>query len=808
MELQSIVTALERLSGPCPPGPEAVAERQREQTVAKRRLAALLRASAPIRSAVARAVAEANGTPGDPASFDLLHGLLDAQPYRLAFWRVAAEEINYRRFFAVNELAAIRQEEPAVFAATHALLLRLLADGKVAGVRVDHPDGLWDPPGYFRALREAAGWGVEGAERPPSGPENGGEQPDKPGLVAPSSPSAPPPFPFSLIVEKILEHGEDLPEGWPVDGTVGYDFAAATGLFVDGANRRAFDELYARFVGGNVAFADEVYAGKETMLRTAFVGELNVLARALNRIAEQDRHTRDFTLDTLRRALRETIACFPVYRTYVTCGPDGEAAVSERDRRYVETAIARAKRRAPAIDASVLDFVGAVLLAGGGGDPTPARQAERCRFAMRFQQLTGPVMAKGVEDTAFYRYHRLVSLNEVGGDPARFGTPPAAFHRQNAERRRRWPHALLASSTHDTKRSEDVRARIAVLSELPGAWRAAINRWARLNRRHKTRVDGRPAPDRNDECLLYQTLLGVWPEEGPDGDGGSPPEPAFTERIVAYMAKATREAQIHTSWNAPHEAYEAATTGFVRALLDPATGGPFLKDAAALRATLAHVGAFNALSQQLLKLTSPGVPDLYQGTELWDLSLVDPDNRRSVDYAGRMRRLRELRRRRPSPRLARDLVAAKADGRVKLFLTQRALDCRRARPDLFARGAYLPLEARGGTATGAEAGDHVCAFARRTDEPAAEVVVAVPRLVAGLCGARGDGKSEPIPPTGGGIWGDATLPVPGLVGGERYRNVFTDERVGAMAAAGGGALPLAAVFASFPVALLERVGDG
>ncbi|MDP9366041.1 MAG: malto-oligosyltrehalose synthase, partial [Chloroflexota bacterium] len=706
LELQSIVTALERLPGgeigAAPTSVDEVAERQREQVVAKRRLAELMRALAPVREAVEASVVAFNGTLGDSASFDLLDGLLAAQAYRLAFWRVAAEEINYRRFFAINELAAIRQEVPAVFAASHALLLRLVAEGKVAGVRIDHPDGLWDPAGYFRALQIAVGGGTvskgaEGAEQN-DGASSSNSAPGSaatslgssaPSSSAPSAPSeTPPPLPLYLVAEKILEHGEGVPEEWAVHGTVGYEFAAAaTGLFVDGTNRRAFDELYGRFLGEKPSYPDLVYQCKLLMMRTALVSEVNILAQALNRIADQDRHSRDFTLNTLRDALRETIACFPVYRTYVLCE---EGVVSERDRRYVEAAVAEARRRNPAIDPSVFAFLEDVLLLRHPADLDEAQRAERCRFGMKFQQLTGPVMAKGVEDTAFYRFNRLVSLNEVGGDPSRFGTTLAEFHRQNAERRRRRPHGLLASSTHDTKRSEDVRARIDVLSELPREWRAALNRWARLNRRHKTRIGGRPAPDRADEYLLYQTLLGAWPDEAEGRDGAE-----FADRIVAYLEKATREAQRRTDWTNPDEAYEEATRRFVRALLDPETGGPFLEDLASLRATVVHAGAFNALAQLLLKLSAPGVPDLYQGTELWDLSLVDPDNRRPVDFAERARLARALARRRTTSALARELVATKADGRIKLYLAQRALACRRERPDLFADGEYVPLAARG-----------------------------------------------------------------------------------------------------------------
>ncbi|MDQ3780595.1 MAG: malto-oligosyltrehalose synthase [Chloroflexota bacterium] len=768
-ELQSVITAFERLPSQTATDPAAVEERQREQLIAKRRLAEVMQASTAVRRAIDDAVKSFNGVPGNPSSFDLLDQLLTAQSYRLAFWRVAEEEINYRRFFAINELAAIRQELPHVFAATHELLLGLIASGQVTGVRVDHPDGLWDPAGYVRALQEAVATARGGA------PET-----SSPSAIAPAS------LPLYLVVEKILEHGEPLPESWAVHGTVGYEFmTAATGLLVDGANRRAFDDIYRRFAGETVSLPDLVYACKQMMLRTAFVSEMNVLAQALDRISEMDRHTRDFTLNTLRDALREIIACFPVYRTYVSCEA---GTVSDRDRRYVEAAIARAKRRNPTMESSVFDFVADVLLLRASETVTPVQWLERCQFTMRVQQLTGPAMAKGLEDTAFYRYNRLTSLNEVGGDPGRFGTGVADFHQQNQERLDRWPHALLASSTHDTKRGEDVRARISVLSEMPQSWRAAIGRWRRLNRRHKTTIDGRLAPSRNDEYLLYQTLLGVWP-------GASAADGDLTGRITAYMEKVTREAQVETTWTNPNDEYESAVRRFVEAILDPKTGGPFLAEAISLRQIVAHLGAINALTQQVLKLTAPGVPDIYQGTELWDLSLVDPDNRRPVDFALRARTLRALRRRQVGPRLTAELLKEKTDGRIKLFVTQCALAYRQERPHLFREGSYLPLAATGGP--GEMAATHIVAFARRGEEPADEVIVVVPRLIGGLCP---DAASLPL---GSNVWGDATLAVPDAAPGSAYRNIFTGEEISLDEAPSG--LPLAEVFATFPVAILARI---
>ena len=829
LEFQSILTALERLPSQSETDPERIAERQREQIVAKRRLATLVRRAAPIREAVEAAVAEVNGTPGDARSYDALDALLEAQTYRLAFWRVAAEEINYRRFFAINELAAIREEEPAVFAAAHGRLLGLLAEGQVSGVRIDHIDGLLDPFGYLRQLQrallvercrrqlaeldqqtEAEAGSVVGHAAADGNNEQTVTQrsalswdhlrplvEDRLDKAMASDPARLA-RPLYLLVEKILEHGEDLPAEWTVHGTTGYEFAnAATGLFVDGTNRKAFDELYTRIVGDRVDFGAMVYACKQLIMRVALASEVAVLASALDRIGEQNRRSRDFTLNNLRDALREVIACFPVYRTYVSCD---DPAVAARDRRVVEAAVAAAKRRSPATDRSVFDFVRDVLLLQTG-DADEAQRAEQCRFAMKFQQLSGPVMAKGLEDTAFYRYNRLAALNEVGGDPTQFGVAPQGFHRQNDERLRRWPDALLSSSTHDTKRSEDVRARIAVLTEIPREWRVAVNRWTRLNRRHKTRVEGVAAPDRNDEYLFYQTLLGAWPfehERAADPEGWA----TFVGRMEAYMLKAAREAQVHTSWVNPTD-YDEAVAGFVRRTLDQTTGAAFLADADALRRKVAHHGALNGLGQQLLKLTSPGVPDLYQGTELWDLSLVDPDNRRPVDYAHRTRLLRDLRRREPG-RLAEELVAGMDDGRIKLHVTHRTLALRAEREDLFRRGAYLPLEAEGALR------DHVCAFARRLDAdggtPGAgtpqEAIVVVPRLTHTLT------RGEAIPPTGVSVWGETGLVVPGIAPGQTYRDRFTGATVAATDGGHGdraAELPLAAVLATFPVALLERV---
>ncbi len=470
-EYQSILFSLAHL----PPLTEAESaqadERRREKEVVSRRLADLCQQSAEIQEFVAENVRLFNGTPGEPASYDLLDELLLEQSYRLAHWQAASDEINYRRFFDVNDLAALCMENEQVFQATHRMVSQMLADGLVVGLRIDHPDGLYDPAEYLRRLQSLA--------------------------------------PHYVVVEKILEPGERLPEDWPVEGTTGYEFLnSLNGLFVDRARLKEFDRVYTRFIRQAIDFKELVYRCKKLIMLVSMSSEISVLGHQLDRISERDRRSRDFTLNSLTAAIREIIACFPVYRTYAT-----EAGVPERDRRYIDLATSRARRRNPAISASLFDFVRDVLLLKSAERVDEAGRQAFFRFVGKFQQTTGPVMAKAVEDTAFYIYNRLVSLNEVGGDPERFGITVAAFHQQNIDRQSHWPCALLATSTHDTKRSEDVRARINVLSELPAEWKMHLARWARCNKRHKREIDGEPAPSRNDEYLLYQTLIGTWPFE-------------------------------------------------------------------------------------------------------------------------------------------------------------------------------------------------------------------------------------------------------------------------------------------------------
>jgi (1->4)-alpha-D-glucan 1-alpha-D-glucosylmutase len=769
LELQHIVAAAARLPGRTETEPERQAERAQETASVKRRFEALTREAPAVKGFIEETLWLFNGTPGEPGSFDRLDALLSAQAYRVAYWGVAGDEVNYRRFFDVNDLAAIRMEEPAVFEAAHRLLLRLIREGCITGLRIDHPDGLYAPARYLDMLRE-------GCAR---------ERGDGPAAQ-----------PFYVVVEKVLMPGEPLPDYWPVHGTTGYEFLnALNGLFVDPRGARAMERTYHRFTGMSARFADIVHEAKRLVTDTAMASELNVLGRRLARLAERRRESRDFTERTLTEALREIVACFPVYRTYV--GDDGQA-VTDRDRGHVEHAVAAAKRRSQTTSPSVFDFIEELLCRTGELD-----------FVRRFQQLTGPVAAKGVEDTAFYRYHCLLSLNEVGGAPDRLGTPVAEFHRLNAERRARWPHSLLATSTHDTKRSEDVRARINVLSELATEWRAHLRAWHRLNRRHRTVLDGRPAPDPSEEYFLYQTLLGAWPVE-PVEDAEYA---AFIERIQRYMLKALREAKIHTSWVNPNPAYHAAIGRFIAAILDRSTpprpapgrlrrlltaivpermGTGFLAGFRTFQERIAVAGIYNSLAQTLLKLVAPGVPDTYQGTEEWDLSLVDPDNRRPVDYARLRRDLGAIRRALAEPGVdlagfARSLLATKEDGRIKLYLIHRILDFRRQHAQLFQEGAYVPLESQGLRR------EHAVAFGR---EHQGTIVIAVaPRFLARL---RLTG-----PPVGASVWAGTGLPVPEAWAARSCRNVLTGEDVAVVARQGRFELPLEAVFASVPVALLE-----
>ena len=753
---------LRRLFGALPdrrgPTPEQIAERNRDKEAHKRALAGLAAADAGVAAALDQALAGLAGNPGDPVSFDPLHELLESQPFRLAYWRVAADDINYRRFFDVNDLAALRVDNEAVFQATHRLVLELIGAGALDGLRIDHADGLYDPLGYFRRLTER---------------------------IAQATAAAGASHPVYLVAEKITASFERLPAEWPVHGETGYHFANVVNrLLVDAASKGRMGRAYRSFIGEPRQWPDVAYACQHRVLRMSLASELNTAANLLARIAHGDRRTRDFTLASLWRALAEVIACFPVYRTYVT------DTIAESDRRYIDWAVAAARRRGSSIQQPVFDFVRSALLLELPF-PSESARARMRRFAMKFQQITAPITAKGIEDTALYRFNRLVSLNEVGGEPDLYGASISAFHGDAQYRAKHWPHEMLTTSTHDTKRSEDVRARINVLSEMPSVWRQAVLRWSRMNRTRRRQAGGLPAPSPDDEYLLYQTLIGTWPLEEPDEAGLE----AYRQRIEAYMLKAAREAKARTSWAAANGEYEEALTQFIRAVLERREGNLFLADFCALNARIVRFGLMNGLSQTLLKLTSPGVPDVYQGNELWDFSLVDPDNRRPVDYDLRRGLLASLAGEPAAGApLARALAANVADPRCKLFLHARTLALRGRDPELFERGEYLPLKVTGRRAP------HLCAFARRLEGRLA--VVLAPRLYLKLMGggsAADDGQQRL--PLGTEVWADTAVQLPPNSGAP-LRGVLDGAEVPLTGSDGPPAISAAAALQAFPVALL------
>lgn len=762
-ELASLTAALAHLPSRNETAAVTVAERNRDKELHKRRLARLARENAALAEAIEHAVRWFNGVPGERTSFDALDELLAAQAYRLAFWRVASDEINYRRFFDINDLAALRMENEAVFGATHGFVLGLAAEGKVDGLRIDHADGLYDPAQYFCRLQQhyshLAGLDV------PAGQADG--RPERP---------------LYVVIEKVAARHEHVPTNWAIHGTTGYRFATVVNaLFVDRLARDKLSRVWSSFCGETIDFEEAAYAGKRAVTRTALASELTVLATELLRIARADRRTRDYTFNTLRQAIAEVASCFPVYRTYVaSTGP------TSQDRRYIDWAVAHARRKIRAEDATAFDFLRRVLLVSPQDDAPPDIEQRYRAFAMKFQQFTSPVAAKGVEDTAFYTFNRLSSLNEVGSDPDMFGMTVKAFHGASADRAARWPHTMLTTSTHDNKRAEDVRCRIDVISEMPAAWRLALSRWSRMNASQRRPVDGVVAPSRNDEYLLYQTLLGTFPMEPMDGAGLA----AYRGRIEAYMLKAAREAKRHTSWININEQYEQALTGFVRAVLGRLESNPFIDDLRRLAQTIAWFGMLNSLSLVLVKLGSPGVADFYQGNELFDLSLVDPDNRRPVDFSRRIALLQQLQATAAGP--AADLPARVRaffeepwDGRPKLWLTWRALQLRSGRERLFMEGDYLPVAVDGARSR------HVVAFARRLD--ACGIVVAAGRLFASM------GLEPGELPLGRAAWGDTALDLSFVPEGTQLTNVLTGE---SMEPGTHARLPLARAMAHFPGALI------
>lgn len=625
-----------------------------------------------------------------------LDAFLEKQNFRLAFWRAAEQDLVYRRFFDVNTLVGLRMEDPHVFSDTHALILRWLREGVLDGIRIDHPDGLLDPKEYFERLRA--------------------ESPD-----------------VWIIGEKILEPGEKFCPDWPIDGTTGYDYLnEVSGLFVNSANEGEFNRIYSEFTGQTTDYVAACRDKKHRVLRDLLGSDVNRLTVLLVDICKSHRDQRDYTRHDVIRAIRELVACFPVYRTYVV--PERNEITPE-DERYVNEAVQSAKANRIELEADLFDFIRDILL-------LKIRGPQESEFVLRFQQFTGPAMAKGVEDTVFYNFNRLTSLNEVGGDPGRFGQSLKSFHAYTAQIQSTIPRTMLASSTHDTKRSEDLRARIHLLSEMPGEWESALNRWSALNARGNLNE----APDPNTEYLIYQTLVGAWPID--------------KQRMVAYIEKACREAKAQTNWLSPNQAFEDGVKNFLKSIYENLE---FQADLESFVEQLREAARLNSLSQMLLKLSCPGIPDIYQGCELWDLSLVDPDNRRPVDYRTRRALVREV------PDIsALEAMKRSEEGMPKLLVTSRVLHLRRKHPDWFgSEAAYHPLFASG------EKAEHLIAYRRGE-----HLVTLAPRLVWGLREA----------------WGATEITLPA---GD-WRNEFTG------ATLSGGKQRVADLMEEFPVALLWK----
>jgi (1->4)-alpha-D-glucan 1-alpha-D-glucosylmutase len=690
--------------------------------------------------------------PKTPAGRDLLHRLLERQNFRLAWWRAASDEINWRRFFDVNSLAGIRAEIPHVFDATHKTVFRLYAEGVIDGVRIDHVDGLADPRGYCRKLRRR----LES--------------------LADSRPENLPREPAVLWIEKILAPHERLSNEWLTDGTTGYDFMNdAAAVLHDADGEEAITRIWTQATGRPSAFEEEAIPARHQILRESLSSELFATAVALHRIARRDLATRDYTLTAIRRTLTEILVHFRVYRIYA--GPGG---MNDADRRAMDWALAGARRSVRATDRHLLELVAGWL---SGDDlrkvPAGSRRQERLRAMVRFQQLSAPTAAKSVEDTSFYRYGRLLSRNEVGTEPSQFAISPAGWHAAGRARRSRLPRALLATATHDHKRGEDARARLAVISEIPDEWETALSRWMRLNAPLKRDLDG-ASPDAADEVMLYQSIIGAWPLELSAEDAGG--LEAFQTRIAAWQQKALREAKRHSGWAAPNEAYEQACVEFLAGVLDRERPAHVVQQIHAFVERIAAAGALNGLSQALLRITSPGVPDLYQGTEFWDFSLVDPDNRRPVDFAARAQALE-------ADVPEETLLVNWRNGRIKQAIVHRALQFRAQNPALFLDGSYVPLKVEG------HAAEHVLAFARQLEDRACITVCS--RL-----GARQGVTDRPIIPTE--AWRGTSIVVPRHWAGRGVKDVLVQQEGGAgPGVSAGGRLRVDAVLMNLPVALLE-----
>ena len=760
--------------------PNLAAQRREQLSELRPRLQKAL-LSSKLQAVLQIAAERINGTEGDPRSFDLLHALLEAQPYRLAYWRASSEEINYRRFFDVNDLVGLRMEDPQAFAQTHCLVRQLLAKQQVTGLRIDHCDGMFNPRQYLirlQLLYVASQCFGETTQEPaaPNGIETkildtlrGYDWARSEG-------------PLYTIVEKILEPREALPREWPVRGTSGYDFLhLANQIFIQAQNEEQFTALYAKLLGRTVDPGELIYRSKLQIMRTSLSSEVYVLTNLLHHLANADRRARDFTENMLETVIRETIACFPVYRTYI----DDRGQYTDRDIAFIAQAIWRAKYYNPEIDGSAFDFLQNTLLLGDRNDE---KYQARLYFALKFQQLTGPVMAKGVEDTAFYVYARFLSSNEVGSSLKAFGISADFFHASNQDRLQKSPDSMLGTSTHDTKRSEDLRNRLNVLSEMPTQWSSIVRRWVRINAQYKqTLSDGRIAPDANEEYFIYQTIVGAWPWQMNTLEDRQ----QFLERMKQYCAKAFSEAKVNLSWINPNPAYLEAVNKFLASILIPEGSARETRFVRMLKTFLRPIqffGAINSLSQVVLKIASPGVPDFYQGTDLWDLSLVDPDNRRPVDYAYReetLNTLREMADREGAAFVCADVLRSLPDGRIKLWTMYRALTARNQLHSLFRHGDYIPLNIE------VERQQNALAFLRQDQKTKEAVLVVIPRFACSLSKEKPENLE-------GDLWGKAMLSLPADVP-KIFTNVFTGEELQADDA---GRLQLRDIFANYPVAML------
>jgi len=707
--------------------PSEVAGKQRQDQIAfiKGLIWELYNNNDDIRYFISENLKSFNGEPGNSESFNLLDDLLKDQFYRLAFWKVGAEEMNYRRFFTVNELISVKVEEMRVFNNTHSLIHKLVEEGVFTGLRIDHIDGLYNPTQYLERLREKMG-------------------------------------DVYITVEKILELTEDLPHNLQIQGTSGYDFLNyVNGVFCQSENHTSFDKIYHSFIGSRVDYPSLVREKKHLILEKNLAGDVDNLASLLKNIASKYRYGNDFTLNGLKRAIAEVLTLFPIYRTYIT--PDG---ITDTDKACIQEVINTARKQVPLLQHE-MNFIEKVMLLQFDESLTQTEREQWIYFVLRMQQYTGPLMAKGVEDTTLYVYNRLVSLNEVGGNPSHFGITINQFHTFNQQHQKNWPHTMNATATHDTKRGEDVRARLNVLSEIPQEWEQQVNNWSELNQEHRSLVD------RNDEYFLYQTLVGAFPFAEHE-------QASFVERVQEYMIKAIREAKVHTAWLRPDNEYEAACTTFIQKVLDPNLSRQFLDIFRLFQQKIAEYGIFNSLSQTLLKITAPGVPDFYQGTELWDLSLVDPDNRRPVDFELRRAYLRSIQESIKTDVLSLipELLTHKTDGRIKLFLTLQALKARTKYLSLFQNGEYLPLKVHGTHA------NHIIAFARQHHNQTA--IAIVPRFLTTL--------TQPgQPPLGESVWQNTHLQLPA----KTWQNLLTHQTLQT-----GDTLPISQAHSHFPVALL------